>query len=158
VTVGALGRKVGIVFERFDDSVRLAFLGATEQARSLRHHYLGTEHLLLGLLSKPSGRPARALSSLGVTHDDVRRRLVEIIGLGPPGQQALVDEGHLPFTPRVTWILQRAEADRERLGAARIDVLLLLALVRERDGVGAQVLLSLGAGIDDIERAVVGLD
>jgi ATP-dependent Clp protease ATP-binding subunit ClpC len=145
------------VFERFDDSGRLTFLAATEQARSFGHSYLGTEHLLLGLLSKAGGRPARALFSLGVSYDGVHQRLVEI--LGPPGEQARVDEGHLPFTPRVKQTLQLAEAERERLGAARIDdVGLLLALVREGAGTAARVLRSMGAGIGDIERAVAGLD
>jgi ATP-dependent Clp protease ATP-binding subunit ClpC len=144
------------MFERFDDSARLTLLAATEQARWFRHSYIGSEHLLLGLLSRGDQRPARALSSLGVSYDRVRDQLVEI--LGPPAEQPLSSEGHLPFTPRTKRILQLAEAERERLAAARIDdVQLLLALLREREGVAAQLLGSMGVGIDEVQRALAEL-
>jgi ATP-dependent Clp protease ATP-binding subunit ClpA len=145
----------GTVLERFDGTGTRAVVAAAEQARALGHAYIGTEHLLLGLLAHTETRPARALSALGVQFDGVRDRMVEIVG---PSGASLGDEGHLPFTPRVKRVLEMAEAERERLGDDRVsDVHLLLAVVREGEGVAPQLLRDLGVGPAEVERALTEL-
>jgi ATP-dependent Clp protease ATP-binding subunit ClpC len=140
------------MLERFDATASRAVAAAADEARGLGHHYVGTEHLLLGLLALREERAARALALLGTDRDAVHGLVVDILGMG---ETPVSDEGHLSFTPRARTVLEMAEAERIRLGVTRIDgTHLLLALVRERDGVAAQLLAHLDVGIKQVERAL----
>jgi ATP-dependent Clp protease ATP-binding subunit ClpC len=140
------------VLENFDESSKRVIIAASDQARRVGHRYLGTEHLLLGMVSLPEDRPARALAALGVRLDRIRDEILDIV---PPQEATIVGEGHLRFTPRVRTVLKLADAERSRFRAAHVGSShLLLALVREGGGVAPQVLRGLGVGIDDVERAL----
>jgi predicted enzyme related to lactoylglutathione lyase len=138
------------MFERFTDEARRAVVLAQEEARRLNHNYIGTEHILLGLLRVPDGVAARVLGGLGITADAARGEVEQMIGRGatPPG-------GHIPFTPRAKKILELSlrealhRAD-DYIGAEH----LLIAVVREGEGVAAQVLVGLGGGLDRVLDAV----
>jgi ATP-dependent Clp protease ATP-binding subunit ClpA len=141
------------VFERFTDRARRVVVLAQEEARMLNHNYIGTEHLLLGLVHEGEGVAAKALESLGVGLETVRLQVEEIIG---HGQQA--PSGHIPFTPRVKKVLELANREAEDLGHNYIGTEhLLLGLIREGDGVAAQVLARLGVDLAAARRQVVGL-
>jgi ATP-dependent Clp protease ATP-binding subunit ClpC len=136
------------MFERFNDKARRVIVGSHEEARRLDHHYIGTEHLLLGLIGETTGTAGRALQVLGVELDVARAQVEQIIGRGDPAHGA---SGHMPFTPRTKKILELAASDAAQLGLDHIGTEhLLLALVREGDGVGAQILARSGI---DAERA-----
>ena len=131
------------MFERFTDRARRAVVLAQEEARMLNHNYLGTEHLLLGLIREGQGVAATALGSLGIDLESVRRRIEEIIGLG---QESPV--GHLPFTPRAKVVLDNSLHEARALGDHHIGTEhVLLGLVREGEGVAAMVLVSMGASM-----------
>jgi ATP-dependent Clp protease ATP-binding subunit ClpC len=139
------------MFERFTDQARRVVVLAQEEARMLGHGYIGTEHILLGLLSEPEGLAARALSSLGVSLDAVREQVVEIVGEGTvrPGE-------HIPFTPRTKKVLELSLREAQRLGDSYIGTEhILLGLAREGEGVGAQVLDRLGASTDRVLAQVL---
>jgi ribosomal protein S18 acetylase RimI-like enzyme len=139
------------VFERFTDRARRVVVLAQEEARLLNHNYIGTEHLLLGILHEGEGIAARALRALHIGLDDVRRDVREIIGLG---QAAPI--GHIPFTPRSKKVLELSLKEAMQLGDRHIGTEhLLLGLVREGDGVGAQVLLRLGADLNRVRDTVM---
>jgi ribosomal protein S18 acetylase RimI-like enzyme len=139
------------VFDRFTDSARRAIVSAQEQAHDLGHDYVGTEHLLLGLLVETEGVGARALAWLNVSAEAARRRVEEVIGRGTHTRVGVA----LPFTPRSKRVLERSSKEARNLGDAQIGTEhLLLALMAERDGVGAQVLDYLGVTSDQV-RAVV---
>ena len=141
------------MFERFTDRARAVVVLAQEESRLLGHNYIGTEHLLLGLLAEREGVAARALESLGVTLEAAREQVREIIG---PGSEA--PRGHIPFTPRAKKILELSLREALRLGSEVISTEhLLLGLIDEGDGVGAQVLERLGAHSTEVRETVTGL-
>ena len=133
------------MFERFTDRARRVVVLAQEESQRLSHNYIGSEHLLLGLLAEREGVAARALESLNVTLTAAREQVEEIIG---PGQQT--PRGHIPFTPRAKKILELSLREALTMGSEVIDTEhLLLGLIDEGDGVGAQILQRLrrdGAG------------
>ena len=138
------------MFERFTDRARRVIVLAQEEARNLKHNYLGTEHILLGLIKEGEGVAAKALESLGVTFDDVRAQVIEIIGEG-----AEQPSGHIPFTPRAKKVLEYAMREGLQLGHSYIGTEhLLLGLCREQDGVAAQVLVKLGADLPKVREQV----
>ncbi len=138
------------MFERFTERSRRVIVLSQEEARLLKHNYIGTEHLLLGLLADGDGGAARTLEALNVTLEAARQEVREIIGEGPAPQQ-----GHIPFTPRAKKVLETALREALKLGSQSIEsVHLLLGLVSERDGVGAQIIERLGASVTAVrERA-----
>src|SRR5215469_3006157 len=124
------------MFERFTDRARRVVVLAQEESHLLSHNYIGTEHLLLGLLAEQDGIAARALESLNVTLDAAREQVEEIIG---PGEQT--PQGHIPFTPRAKKILELSLREALIMRSEVIDTEhLLLGLIDEGDGVGAQIL------------------
>jgi ATP-dependent Clp protease ATP-binding subunit ClpC len=141
------------MFERFTDRARRVVILAQEEARMLNHNYVGTEHILLGLIHEGEGVGAKALESLGVSLEVVRQRVEEIIGKGlyPPTQQPL-------FTPRAKKVLELSLREALRSGHNYIGTEhILLGLIREGDGVAAQVLVKLGADADRTHEQVARL-
>jgi ATP-dependent Clp protease ATP-binding subunit ClpC len=141
------------VFERFTDRARRVIVLAQEEARMLNHNYIGTEHILLGLIHEGEGIAAQAIVSLGVSLEAVRQQVEEIIGQGqsPP-------TGHIPFTPRAKKVLELGLREALHLGHNYIGTEhLLLGLVREGEGVGAQVLGKLGADLNGVRQQVIQL-
>jgi Clp amino terminal domain, pathogenicity island component len=139
------------MFERFTDRARRVVVLAQEEARLLDHGYIGTEHILLGLIQEGEGVAARALESLDISLDTVRQEVVAIIGHGDdkPG-------GHIPFTPRAKKVLELSLREALALGHNYIGTEhILLGLVREGQGVAAQVLAKLGGSLDRVRQAVV---
>lgn len=142
-----------VVFERFTDRARRVVVLAQEEARLLNHNYIGTEHLLLGLLHEGEGVAAQALGSLDIDLYAVRARVEAIIGEG-----AQSPSGHIPFTPRAKKILECALREALHLGHNWIGTEhLLLGLLREGEGVGAQVLVEMGADLQRVRERVVGI-
>jgi len=139
------------MFERFTDQARRVVVLAQDQARSLGHDHIGTEHILLGLLSEGEGLAAQALAALEVSLDAARDQVVEIVGEGA-GQPS----GHIPFTPRTKKVLELSLREAQRLGDDHIGTEhILLGLVRESEGVGAQILVRLGANLDRVTEQVL---
>jgi ATP-dependent Clp protease ATP-binding subunit ClpC len=138
------------MFQRFTDRSRRVLVLAQEEARNLSHVFIGTEHLLLGLIGEGSGIAARALSSLGVTLDDARTRVLEIVG--PHPEQT---HGSPPFTPRAKRVLELSLREALEMGHSYIGTEhLLLGVAREGGGVAMQVLVDLDADAQKV-RAVV---
>jgi prophage maintenance system killer protein len=141
------------LFGRFTDGARQVVVLAQEEARMLDHNYIGTEHLLLGLIHPGDGVAAEALKSAGISLPDVREQVAEIIG---HGQQA--PSGHIPFTPRAKKVLQLAKEEALDHGGGSINAEhILLGLIREGSGVAAQVLTRLGASDEQIRHQVIRL-
>ena len=141
------------MFERFTDRARRVIVLAQEEARMLNHNYIGTEHILLGLIHEGEGVAAKALESLDISLDAVRQQVEEIIG---QGQQA--PSGHIPFTPRAKKVLELSRREAEQLGHNYIGTEhILLGLIREGDGVAAQVLVKLGADLNRVRQQVIQL-
>src|SRR3954469_23904766 len=141
------------MFERFTDRARQVVVLAQEEARRLNHNYIGTEHLLLGLIHEGEGVAATALESLGVSLEAVRAQVEEIIG---QGQQA--PSGHIPFTPRAKKVLELSLREALQLGHNYIGTEhILLGLIREGEGVAAQVLVKLGADLNRVRQQVIQL-
>jgi ATP-dependent Clp protease ATP-binding subunit ClpC len=141
------------MFERFTDRARRVVVLAQEEARLLNHNYIGTEHLLLGLVHEGEGVAAQALTQLGVSLEAVRAEVTQIIGQG-----AQAPTGHIPFTPRAKKVLELSLREALELGHNYIGTEhILLGLLREGQGVGAQVLVKLGAGRDRVRQVVVQL-
>ena len=129
------------MFERFTDRARRVVVLAQEEARLLNHNYIGTEHILLGLIHEGEGVAAKALESLDISLDGVRAQVKESIG---QGQQA--PSGHIPFTPRAKKVLELSLREALQLGHTYICTEhILLGLIREGEGVAAQVLVKMGA-------------
>jgi ATP-dependent Clp protease ATP-binding subunit ClpA len=140
-------------FERFTDGARRVVVLAQEQARTLAHNYIGTEHILLGLIHEGEGVAAKALESLGISLDAARQQVEEIIGRG---QQA--PSGYIPFTPRSKKVLELSLREALQLGHNYIGTEhILLGLIREGDGVAAQVLVRLGADLNRARQQVIQL-
>jgi hypothetical protein len=141
------------MFERFTDRARRVVVLAQEEARMLNHNYIGTEHILLGLIHEGEGVAAKALESLGISLEAVRQQVEEIIG---QGQQA--PSGHIPFTPRAKKVLELSLREALQLGHNYIGTEhILLGLIREGEGVAAQVLVRLGADLNRVRRQVIQL-
>jgi ATP-dependent Clp protease ATP-binding subunit ClpC len=141
------------VFERFTDRARRVVVLAQDEARMLNHNSIGTEHLLLGLIREGEGVAALALDALGISLEDARRDIEEIIGQGPAAPT-----GHIPFTPRAKKVLELALREALQLGHNYIGTEhILLGLIREGEGVAAQVLQKLGADLSRVREAVVEL-
>jgi ATP-dependent Clp protease ATP-binding subunit ClpA len=141
------------VFERFTDQGRAVMVLAQEEARTLAHNFIGTEHILLGLSRQPTSVAAKALVSLGVSRDDVRQQVVRIIG---EGERA--PSGHIPFTPRAKKVLELSLRESLHLGHNCIGTEhLLLGLIREGEGVAVQALINLGANPDRVREVVLDL-
>ena len=141
------------MFERFTDRARRVVVLAQEEARLLDHGYIGTEHLLLGLIHEGDGVAVKALESLGISLEAVRQQVEAIIGRG---QQA--PSGHIPFTPRAKTVLELSLREAGQLGHDYIGTEhILLGLVREGDGVAAQVLVRLGADPNRVRQQVLQL-
>src|SRR5437660_4495374 len=139
------------MFERFTDRARRVVLLAQEEARTLNHNYIGTEHILLGLIREGEGVAAKALESLGISLEAVRQQVEEIIG---QGQQA--PSGHLPLTPRAKKVLELALREALSLGHNYIGTEhILLGLVRENEGVAARILLDFDADSEKIRNEVI---
>ncbi len=139
------------MFERFTERARQVVVLAQEEARRLNHNYIGTEHILLGLIHEGEGVAAKALESLGISLDAVRQQVEEIIG---QGQQA--PSGHIPFTPRAKKVLELSLREAQQLGHNYIGTEhILLGLIREGDGVAAQVLVKLGADLNRVRQQVI---
>ena len=141
------------MFERFTDRARRVVVLAQEEARLLNHNYIGTEHILLGLIHEGEGVAARALESMGISLESVRSQVVEIIG---QGSQA--PSGHIPFTPRAKKVLELSLREALQLGHNYIGTEhILLGLIREGEGVAAQVLQKLGAELHKVRQTVIQL-
>src|SRR5947207_4849948 len=141
------------MFERFTDRARRVVVLAQEEARMLHHNYIGTEHILLGLIHEGEGVAAKALESLGISLEGVRQQVEEIIG---QGQQA--PSGHIPFTPRAKKVLELSLREALQLGHNYIGTEhILLGLIREGEGVAAQVLVKLGADLNKVRQQVIQL-
>ena len=141
------------MFERFTDRARRVVVLAQEEARMLNHNYIGTEHILLGLIHEGEGVAAKALEALGISLEAVRSQVEEIIG---QGQQA--PSGHIPFTPRAKKVLELSLREALQLGHNYIGTEhILLGLIREGEGVAAQVLVKLGADLNRVRQQVIQL-
>jgi ATP-dependent Clp protease ATP-binding subunit ClpC len=141
------------MFERFTDRARRVIVLAQEEARMLNHNYIGTEHLLLGLLHEGQGVAAQVLESLGIGLAAVRERVEEAAGRG---QQDVPKR--TPFTPQAKKVLELARREAFQLGHHYIGTEhILLGLIREGDGVGAQVLAGLGADLHRTRQQVIRL-
>ncbi len=141
------------MFERFTDRARRVVVLAQEEAKMLNHNYIGTEHLLLGLIHEGEGVAAKAMLSMDISLDAVRQQVEDIIG---PGQQQ--PTGHIPFTPRAKKVLELSLREALQLGHNYIGTEhILLGLVREGEGVAAQVLVKLGADLNRVRQTVIQL-
>ena len=141
------------MFERFTDRARRVVVLAQDEARMLNHNYIGTEHLLLGLIHEGEGVAAKALESLGISLEAVREQVEEIIG---HGQQA--PTGHIPFTPRAKKVLELSLREALQINHTYIGTEhILLGLIREGEGVAAQVLIKLGADLNRVRTQVLQL-
>jgi ATP-dependent Clp protease ATP-binding subunit ClpC len=141
------------MFDRFTDRARRVIVLAQDEARMLNHNYIGTEHLLLGLIHEGEGVAAKALESMGISLEAVREQVEEIIG---QGQQA--PTGHIPFTPRAKKVLEFSMREALQINHPYIGTEhILLGLIREGEGVAAQVLIKLGADLNRVRNTVLQL-
>ena len=141
------------MFERFTDRARRVVVLAQEEARLLHHNYIGTEHILLGLIHEGEGVAAKSLESLGISLEAVRNQVEEIIGQGGSSPS-----GHIPFTPRAKKVLELSLREALQLGHNYIGTEhILLGLIREGEGVAAQVLVKLGADLSRVRQQVIQL-
>ena len=141
------------MFERFSDRARRVVVLAQDEAKALNHNYIGTEHLLLGLVSEGEGVAAKALTSLGISLEAVRAQVEEIIGRG-----TTTPTGHIPFTPRAKKVLELSLREALQMNHSYIGTEhLLLGLIREGEGVAAQVLIRLGADLNTVRNTVLQL-
>jgi ATP-dependent Clp protease ATP-binding subunit ClpC len=139
------------MFERFTDRARRVVVLAQQEARDLDHNYIGTEHILLALIDEGEGVAAKALTAMGISQDTARQRIEELIGRGQ-GASA----GHIPFTPRAKKVLELSLREALQLGHHYIGTEhILLGVIREGDGVGARVLVDLGANLDRTRQQVI---
>ena len=139
------------MFERFTDRARNVVVLAQEEARLLKHNYIGTEHILLGLIRESEGIAAKALQALGIGLEAVREQVQEIIGTGQ-----LAPSGHIPFTPRAKKVLELSLREALQLGDSYIGTEhILLGLIREGEGVAAQVLIKLDGNLNKVRQQVI---
>jgi ATP-dependent Clp protease ATP-binding subunit ClpA len=141
------------MFERFTETARRVIVEAQTEARGMRHNYIGTEHLLLGLFVGGDSIATEVLMGLGLTADGVRQQIVQAVG---PGEEAW--SGQIPFTPRAKKVMEMSLREALSLGSNEITSgHLLLALLREDEGLGTRVLLQHGADAESIREAVLVL-
>jgi ATP-dependent Clp protease ATP-binding subunit ClpC len=141
------------MFERFTDRARLVVILAQKEARLLNHNYIGTEHILLGLIREGEGVAAKSLESLGISLEGVRSQVEEIAGRGEEAPSS-----HIPFTPRTKKVLELGLREAQQLGHNDIGTEhILLGLVREGNGIAAQVLVDLGAELTRVREQVIQL-
>src|SRR5258707_8817031 len=139
------------MFERFTDRARRVVVLAQEEARMLNHNYIGTEHILLGLVHEGDGVAAKAMAAMEISLEKVRQQVEEIIGRG-----AQAPSGHIPFTPRAKRVLELSLRESLQLGHNYIGTEhILLGLIREGEGVAAQVLVRLGADLNRVRQQVI---
>lgn len=139
------------MFERFTDRARRVVVLAQEEARLLQHNYIGTEHLLLGLLTEQQGIAGQTLTALDIDSEKARQQIEEMIGKGPQPPT-----GHIPFTPRAKKVMELALREALQLGHNYIGTEhILLGLIREGEGVAAQILVQLGAGLNQVRIKVL---
>jgi ATP-dependent Clp protease ATP-binding subunit ClpC len=142
------------VFERFTERAKQVVVLAQEEARALKHNYIGTEHILLGLLREEEGLAARVLESLDVTVEEVRAQVARIIG---PGDEPIVS-GQIPFTPRAKKVLELSLREALSLKHNYIGTEhILLGLVRENEGVAARILLDFDADAENIRNEIMSV-
>jgi hypothetical protein len=147
------GRKEDLMFRRFSPRAREVIISAQQEARALHHNYIGTEHVLLGLLRDREGVAGRALQVLGISPETVREQILDIIGQGHQEPA-----GHIPFTPRTKKVLELAVREAVQLGHLYVGTEhILLGLVREGDGVGWHVLSRLGVTVPKVRDQVLEL-
>jgi ATP-dependent Clp protease ATP-binding subunit ClpA len=140
------------MFERFTDRARRVVVLAQEEARMLNHDYIGTEHILLGLIHEGHGVAAGALEALGITDEAVRQQIDEIVGRGKKPARS----GHIPFTARAKKSLELSLREALQLGHNYIGTEhILLGLIREGEGPAAQVLTAMGADLDTVREQVI---
>jgi ATP-dependent Clp protease ATP-binding subunit ClpA len=141
------------MFERFTDRARNVVVLAQEEARMLDHNYIGTEHILLGLIHESQGLAARALESMGIGLEPVRQAVEEIVGRGKKSPS-----GHIPFTARAKKVLELSLREALQLSHNYIGTEhILLGLIREGEGVATRVLVDLGADLNSIRQRVIQL-
>ena len=141
------------MFERFTDRARRVIVLAQEEARTLQHNYIGTEHLLLGLIREGEGVAAKALASKGVSLDDTRKQVEEMIGKGNASPN-----GHIPFTPHARQVLELSLREALQLGHSYIGTEhILLGLIHEGEGVGTQVLIKMDVNLGELRSATIDL-
>ena len=141
------------MFDRFTDRAQRVVVLAQEEARRLDHDYIGTEHILLGLIREGEGVAAKALESLGISLQAVRQQVEQTIG---QGRQA--PPGHIPFTPRVKKVLELSKREAMQLGHNYIGTEhILLGVIREGEGPAAQVLVNLGGDLNRVRQQVIQL-
>ncbi|WP_167143287.1 ATP-dependent Clp protease ATP-binding subunit [Canibacter zhoujuaniae] len=141
------------MFERFTDRARRVIVLAQEEAKLLNHNYIGTEHILLGLIHEGGGVAAKALEQLEISLEAVREQVTEMIGKG-----SQTPSGHIPFTPRAKKVLELSLREALQLGHNYIGTEhMLLGLLREGEGVAAQVLVKLGADLNRARQTVIQL-
>src|SRR5213083_2942335 len=146
-----LGKGGRGLFERFTERARQVVVLAQDEARALKHNYIGTEHILLGLLREEEGLAARVLESLDITVEEVRAQVARIVGQGDE-----VTTGQIPFTPRAKKVLDLALREALSLGHNYIGTEhILLGLVRENEGVAARILLDLGADAEKVRDEII---
>jgi ATP-dependent Clp protease ATP-binding subunit ClpC len=139
------------VFERFTERARQVVVLAQEEARALKHNYIGTEHLLLGLLREEEGLAARVLESLHISLEEIRSQVARIVG---EGEEVAV--GQIPFTPRAKRVLEHALREAISLGHDHIGTEhVLLGLTREDEGVAARILLDYDVDAEKIRDEVI---
>jgi ATP-dependent Clp protease ATP-binding subunit ClpC len=142
------------MFQRFTDRARRVVVLAQHEARTLDHDYIGTEHILLGLIDEGQGVAARALTSMGISLDEMRQAVQDTIGRGA---QPLPESGHIPFTPQAKKVLELSLREAMELGAGYIGTEhILLAVIRE-EGVGAQLLAHAGIDLNRARQQVIEL-
>jgi ATP-dependent Clp protease ATP-binding subunit ClpC len=143
------------MFERFSDRARRVVVGAQQESRALGHDYLGTEHLLLGLLAEGGGVGAKALEALGIGRAGLRER---VEAMAPAAEPPVSPPAHIPFTPSAKQVLRLSLAEAQRLGHSYIGTEhVLLALIAEREGVAARALGDAGADLERVRAEVVRL-
>ncbi|RYQ69474.1 ATP-dependent Clp protease ATP-binding subunit [Bifidobacterium pseudolongum] len=141
------------MFERFTDRARRVIVLAQEEARALQHNYIGTEHLLLGLIREGEGVAAKALEAKGVTLEDTRKQVEEMIGKGNAAPN-----GHIPFTPHAKQVLELSLREALQLGHSYIGTEhILLGLIREGEGVGTQVLIKMDVDLGELRSTTIDM-
>src|SRR5882762_7129121 len=141
------------MFEKFTDLARRVVTHSQAEAKAMNHNYIGTEHILLALSSLEAGIACQALEALGVSSSDLRIETIKIVTIGQSSPS-----GHIPFTPRAKKVLELSLREALQLGHNYIDTEhLLLALIREGEGVAAQVLVKLGADLSRVRQQVIQL-
>jgi deazaflavin-dependent oxidoreductase (nitroreductase family) len=141
------------MFERFTDRARLVVVGAQREARELNQHYIGPEHVLLGLLAEGGGLGVRSLEALGISPQTVRQRVEEAVGRANPAER--VPSGHIPFTPQAKKVLELSLREARNLGHNYIGTEhILLGLIATGEGTAAAVLHGVGADLDGVRAQV----